>query len=118
PTARNATMAATLVRANQNSASPNCRTPIRLMPPRTATTTPATTHCGTPGHQPETFSATPVTSTPSTMISMNQYSQPSRNPAHRPSATSAYTENEPEAGSADAISASIRMTATTIAPAM
>ncbi len=89
PTTRNPTIAATLTNANQNSSSPNCRTPQRLITANTTTTASATPHCGTSGYQPVTMRAAPVISAPSTMTSMNQYSQPSRNPAHGPSASSA-----------------------------
>ena len=57
-----------------------------------------------------------VASTASTTTQKNQYSQPMENPAQRPSARSAYAENEPEVGLAAAISPSIRITSTTSAP--
>lgn len=62
--------------------------------------------------------AAPVASTASTTTSRNQYSHPTLNPAHRPSARSACTENEPEDGIAADISPSIRITSIASVPAI
>ena len=76
------------------------------------------THWSTAGTQPLAICAAPVASTASTTTSRNQYSQPTLKPAQRPSARSACTENEPEAGIAADISPSIRMTSIASAPAI
>lgn len=59
-----------------------------------------------------------MASTASTTTSRNQYSQPTLNPAQRPSARSACTENAPDAGIAADISPSIRMTSIASVPAI
>ncbi len=83
----------------------------------TAITSSANAHWGTPGTQVLRILAPAVASTASTTTQKNQYSQPMLNPAHRPSARSAYAENDPLCGSAAAISPSIRITITTSTPA-
>ena len=77
-------MAATLRAANQNSNSPKLLTFARLTTAKKVTNTSAITHWGTPGSQSLTIAEAPVISAPSTMISMNQYSQPMTKPAHSP----------------------------------
>ncbi len=77
-------MTATFSAANQNSNSPKLATLARLTTAKKVTNTSATTHWGTPGSHDCTIAEAPVISTPSTMISMNQYSHPMLNPAQRP----------------------------------
>ena len=77
-------MAATLMPASQASMVPNSPAVRRFTPPSTTTMAKAITHWGTCGNQPMNMVAAPVISSPSTMISMNQYSHPTVNPAQRP----------------------------------
>ena len=76
---------ATLINANQYSNSPKPRTPARF------TIVKRTTHMS-PGIQPSTpnqepmIAPEPVISAPITMMSMNQYNQPSAKPFQRPNA--------------------------------
>ena len=68
-------MTATLIKANQNSNSPNPLTCMRLTTAKNTTQTSAGIHGSTLNHDAMIAEA-PVISAPSTMISMNQYSQP------------------------------------------
>lgn len=88
PMTKNTMITATLKNANQNSNSPKPRTSARLTAAKNATQISAGIHGSTPNHCP-IMAAAPVISAPSTMVSMNQYSQPSEKPAQRPNAISA-----------------------------
>ena len=116
PITMNPMITATLMNANQNSNSPNPRTLTRLTTAKNATQMRPGIHPGMP-HQAPMIAPAPVISAPSTMISMNQYSQPRTNPADRPNAISAYVEKAPDAGRAAAISPSMVITRTTMVPA-
>ena len=118
PRTRKRTIAPTLRVANQNSNSPKFFTAARLATVKTTMKISTQPHWGTAGTQPLAICAAPVASTASTTTSRNQYSQPDVKPAQRPSARSACTENEPEAGIAADISPSIRITSIARAPAI
>ena len=88
PMIKNATMTATLIRANQNSNSPKFFTAEKLTTVNATMATSAGIHGEIP-NQAATMAEAPVISTAMIMIIMNQYSQPMVNPAHGPNACAA-----------------------------
>ena len=111
-----ATIATTLMPANQNSNSPKDFTDARLTPVSSVISASAMTHSGR-SIQRWRISAPATASMASTIDQKYQYSQPVLNPAQPPSARRAYSANEPTCGLATAISPSIRMTSTIRKPA-
>ena len=84
PTARNATTAATLRSANQNSVSPRVPTRTRLMAVKTAMKIRAQTHCGKEGHISVTSWAAAVASAATTTTICAHHNQPSARPTVGP----------------------------------
>ena len=113
----NATIATTLMPANQNSNSPNDFTDVRLIPVSSAISPSAISHSGR-STQRCRISAPATASMARTMAQKYQYSQPVVKPAQPPSERRAYSANEPTCGLATAISPSIRMTSTISTPAI
>src|SRR3954463_5442245 len=112
-----ATIAATLIDANQNSNSPNALTDTRLVAVSAIISTSEAAQIGTPGSHPWMIAAPAAASTARTMTQKDQYSQPTRKRAQPPTARPAYSAKDPVLGWATAISPSIRMTSTTSSPA-
>ena len=82
-----ATIAATLIDANQNSNSPKARTEIRLVAGQQRASGPAQeAQIGTPGSHSWMIAAPAAASTASTMTQKYQYSQPTVKRAQSPSA--------------------------------
>src|SRR5690242_10721418 len=91
PTSRNATIAATLMDANQYSTSPQERTDRRLRTVKTSTSASVNIH-GTPSGYQNMISRAPATaSRATTMTQKYQYIQPVRKPASSPSASRLYS---------------------------
>src|SRR5689334_6284168 len=86
PMARNSTIAATLMPANQNSNSPNDATENRLVSVMAVSRTSEHSHNGMPGSQYWTILAPAMASNPTMMTQKYQYSQPTEKPAQGPSA--------------------------------
>src|SRR5690242_4465958 len=87
PIARNTTIAATLIPANQNSNSPNDETENRLVRVIAVRRTRETSHNGTPGIQYWTIFAPAIASNPTMITQKYQYSQPTEKPAQPPIAS-------------------------------
>ncbi len=111
-----ATIATTLMPANQNSNSPKDFTDVRLMPVSSAISSTAMSHTGA-SIQRCRISAPATASIASTIAQKYQYSQPTLKPAQPPSDRRADSANEPTCGLATAISPSIRITSTISTPA-
>src|SRR5271169_1231191 len=84
PTTKNATMAATLIDANQNSNSPNDLTDMRFVPVSSSSNTKLISQVGSPGNQKRTRPAPATASRATTMTQKYQYIQPVKNPANAP----------------------------------
>lgn len=78
---RKTTTAATLSSENQNSNSPNCPTPMRLMAVKMIMKISASSHCGAMGQAETRIWAAAVASAAITMISCTHHSQPTAKPA-------------------------------------
>ena len=81
PITRKTTTAATLSSENQNSNSPNCPTPMRLMAVKMIMKISASSHCGAMGQAETRIWAAAVASAAITMISCTHHSQPTAKPA-------------------------------------
>ena len=84
-----ATIAATLIDANQNSNSPNALTETRLVAVSAIISTSEDAQIGTPGSHSWMIAAPAAASTARTMTQKYQYSQPTAKRAQSPSATPA-----------------------------
>ena len=87
-------MATSLMRANQNSASPKNFTAMMLSSNRTSTRTVAGTHRAMLGHQYWAYPVMAAMSPMAATIHENQYVHPEMNPAHGPSRSSAMSRND------------------------
>src|ERR1700722_18553352 len=83
--ARKATIAATLIEANQNSNSPNDLTEIRFVKVSSSNNAKLTNQAGAPGSQKRTRPAPATASSATTMTQKYQYIHPVKKPANSPS---------------------------------
>src|ERR1700730_6922316 len=113
--AMNTTIAATFMEANQNSNSPYERADMRFTAVMMPMSASPSSHGGKPS-QPCRRGAPANASTGTTIIQKYQYSQPATNPAHGPKPARANSVKERTAGSATAISPSMRITSSTSVP--
>src|SRR6478672_7326909 len=86
PMARNSTIAATLIPANQNSNSPNDETENRLVAVIAVSRTSEHSHNGMPGIQYWTILAPAIASNPTMITLKYHYTQPTEKPAQPPRA--------------------------------
>src|SRR5215467_11057821 len=105
PTAMKATIAVTLIMANQYSNSPRRLTCMELSATKIAETSTTQIHCGTLGNQNEMYMPAAVTSAPIAIICATPYVARTENPAQGLRYFSAYTPNAPANGCTTAISA-------------
>src|SRR3984893_1143545 len=83
-TAKNATIAATLIEANQNSNSPNDLTETRFVRVSKSSNAKLMNQAGSLGNQNRTSPAPATASSATTMTQKYQYIQPLRKPASSP----------------------------------
>ena len=112
-----ATIADTLMSANQNSNSPYERAEIRFTPVMIAISPTPISHAGNAIHCCSNC-APAMASTGTTTIQKYQYIQPTTNPAQSPRPVRAKSLKVRTCGSATAISPSMRMTSSTRMPAI